>query len=71
MRQNLPEIRKGNAFLVGDAAGLATLDMGEGIGPAIKSGLLAAEAILHGSQYTLAGIPKFSLFSLIRLGIGQ
>jgi flavin-dependent dehydrogenase len=60
LRQNLPEIRKDNAFIVGDAACLATLDMGEGIGPAIHSGLLAAESILNNTPYVAASIPKFS-----------
>lgn len=60
LRQRLPEIRKGNAFIIGDAAGLATQDMGEGIGPAIRSGMLAADAIATGSEYTLDSIPKYS-----------
>ncbi|MBS1250528.1 MAG: Protein CbrA [Chloroflexi bacterium] len=60
LNRNLPEVRRGNAFLVGDAAGLATLDMGEGIGPAIKSGTLAAEAILNKGDYRLDSIPKYS-----------
>ena len=55
----------GNAILVGDAAGLATLDMGEGIGPAVRSGLLAAESILDKSEYSLAGIPEYSLIPKI------
>ncbi len=67
LRQNLPEIRNGNAFLVGDALGLATLDMGEGIGPAIRSGQLAAEAIIHGTPYTVASIPRYSFPSLLGL----
>ena len=57
----------GNGFLTGDAVGLATLDMGEGIGPAIESGIRAAEAILGGGDYSFAGIPKYSLPSLIGL----
>jgi flavin-dependent dehydrogenase len=65
LRQNLPEIRIGNAFLVGDALGLATLDMGEGIGPAIRSGQLAAEAIIHDSPYSVASIPRYSFPSLL------
>jgi flavin-dependent dehydrogenase len=48
--------RVGNAFIVGDAAGLATRDMAEGIGPAVKSGLLAASAIANGTPYDLSGI---------------
>lgn len=55
----------GNALLVGDAAGLATLDMGEGIGPAVRSGLLAAESILEKGEYSLAAIPKYSLIPRI------
>ena len=65
LRQHLAEIRSGNAFLVGDALGLATLDMGEGIGPAIRSGQLAAEAIILGTEYSVASIPRYSLPSLI------
>ena len=34
--------RLGNAFVTGDAAGLATRDLCEGIGPAVRSGLRAA-----------------------------
>ncbi len=48
------------AFLVGDAAAVATLDMGEGIYPSILSGLQAARAILTGRPYTLAKVPKYS-----------
>lgn len=65
VRQDLPKIRKGNAFLVGDSAGLATIDMGEGISPAIKSGLMAAEAILNGSRYHLDSISRYSLRSML------
>jgi len=66
VRQRSLEIRRETAFIVGDAAGLATLDLGEGIRPAIQSGLLAAEAILHNSDYSLASIPKYSWPSIIR-----
>ena len=66
--QAQPEVRRGNALIAGDAVGLATLDMGEGIGPAVRSGLLAAEAILHDSDYDLSTIPRVSLLpSLQRL----
>jgi menaquinone-9 beta-reductase len=60
LRQNLPAVRKGNAFLTGDAAGLATLDMGEGIGPAVRSGGLAADAIASGADYSVRSIPRYS-----------
>ena len=65
LRQDLTEIRKGNAFLVGDSAGLATIDMGEGISPAIKSGLKAAEAIIKGKRYNLDSISRYSLRSIL------
>ena len=68
IRTKLPEVQIGNAFIIGDAVGLATLDMGEGISPAIKSGLLAAEAIAHNTTYSVSSIPRYSLRSLIRLG---
>lgn len=64
-RSSIP--RSGNAFLVGDALGLATLDMGEGIGPSIRSGLNAANAIIHGTEYTLAGISRYSFPDLLGL----
>lgn len=51
----------GNAYLTGDAAGLATRDMGEGIGPAVKSGILAARSIALGQPYTLKKIKQYSL----------
>ena len=37
------------------------VDMGEGIGPAIRSGLLAAEAILHDGDYDVGSIARVSL----------
>jgi flavin-dependent dehydrogenase len=65
-RQAQPEVRRDNALIVGDAVGLASLDMGEGIGPAIRSGLLAAEAILHDSDYDIRSIPRVSLLPSLR-----
>jgi flavin-dependent dehydrogenase len=60
LRGNVDVVRFDNAFLVGDAVGLATRDMAEGIGPAIKSGLLAAAAISKGTEYNLQAIKKYS-----------
>ncbi len=65
LRRDRGEIRRGNAFLAGDAAGLATRDMGEGIHPAVQSGLRAANAILTGGEYSLRGIQGLSLWALI------
>ena len=53
-------VRQGNACLIGDAAGLATLDMGEGIGPAIESARLAAHAIATGTPYTTRAVTRWS-----------
>ncbi len=65
LRQKVNHVRVGNAFIVGDAAGLATLDMGEGIGPSVKSGLLAAESILSDKKYSVKDIPKYSIPGII------
>jgi flavin-dependent dehydrogenase len=67
LRGKAPQIHQGNAFLVGDALGLATRDMGEGLGAAIRSGLQAADAIIYNRPYTISSIPRFSLPSLLRL----
>jgi flavin-dependent dehydrogenase len=50
-----------NAFVIGDAAGLATRDMGEGIYPAVKSGILAAEAIVKNTDFSLKDFKKYSM----------
>jgi flavin-dependent dehydrogenase len=47
VRRRAPRRLAGDGFcLVGDAAGLARDLSGEGIGPAIRSGILAAEAVV-------------------------
>ncbi|MFI5178391.1 MAG: NAD(P)/FAD-dependent oxidoreductase [Vicinamibacterales bacterium] len=45
----------GNAILVGDAAGLASPRSGEGIRPAIESGLLAAATIIDANGHYTGG----------------
>ena len=60
LRGNVEHVRTRNALLCGDAAGLATRDLCEGIGPAICSGQRAARSIVHGSPYTLGDISGFS-----------
>jgi len=50
-----------NAYLTGDAAGLATRDMCEGIGPAVRSGLRSANSILSGAPYNISDIARGSL----------
>jgi len=61
IRQNIKKCRIGNAFIIGDAAGLATKDLAEGIGPAVESGILAADSIVNGSSYSIESIKKNSL----------
>jgi flavin-dependent dehydrogenase len=61
LRQKRCSVQKESCHIVGDAAGLATKDMGEGIGPAVKSGILAANAIAHGTDYSLKSVPAYSL----------
>lgn len=65
LRWPLPQTRLDNAFVIGDAAGLATTDMGEGIGPAVRSGLLAAEAIVDGGDYSRRTIAARNLPTLL------
>ncbi|MEA3275081.1 MAG: NAD(P)/FAD-dependent oxidoreductase [Pseudomonadota bacterium] len=61
VRDAVQTVRIGNAFIVGDAAGLASRDLCEGIGPAVRSALLAAEAIATGQESTLESVSAFSL----------
>lgn len=60
LRGNVETVRVGNAFVIGDAAGLATRDLCEGIGPAVKSGQLAAESIISGAIYQLDDVVRYS-----------
>lgn len=61
LRDDVEVIRDGNAFITGDAIGLATRDLCEGIGPAIRSGHLTADAITNGAEYNLDTVSSFSL----------
>lgn len=60
--------RLDNIFLIGDSAGLATRDMGEGIGPAVESGLRAATAIARGEPYEVDSISSWSLPGILAAG---
>jgi menaquinone-9 beta-reductase len=60
-----------NVFAVGDAAGLSTLDMGEGIHAAVQSGIAAAEAICNGRPVRLDHISRLSLPGLVTAGRRQ
>lgn len=61
LRGNVNVMRIGNALVTGDAAGLATRDLCEGISPAVKSGILAAEAIILGHSYSLDSLLRYSI----------
>jgi flavin-dependent dehydrogenase len=61
LREPAEIVQLGNVYLVGDAAGLATCDLAEGIGPAIESGLRAADAIAGGREYSVRDIGRYSL----------
>ena len=60
LRGDVATVKHGNAYIVGDAAGLATRDMCEGIGPAVQSGLRAARSIVKGEAYSLTDIGTLS-----------
>ncbi|NOZ63159.1 MAG: NAD(P)/FAD-dependent oxidoreductase [Calditrichaeota bacterium] len=60
LRDDNDFVQNGRAYVIGDAAGLATRDMGEGIGPAVRSGILAAESIVQKKPFSLKRIKKNS-----------
>jgi len=60
LRGDVEIVSDRNAYIVGDSVGLATRDMCEGIGPAVKSGLLAAHSIVTGEDYSLAQVSQYS-----------
>ena len=66
LRGNVDVVRSGNAYILGDAVGLASIDMGEGIGPAIQSAILAAEAVIESGEYDLKKLARFSVPGFFR-----
>ena len=71
LRQKRSTIQLDRVFLVGDSAGLATRDMGEGIGPAVESGLRAAGAITRGCVYSIESIPSYSMPGIVTSNFGR
>ncbi|WP_136661218.1 NAD(P)/FAD-dependent oxidoreductase [Nitratireductor sp. XY-223] len=57
-------VKKDRCYLIGDSAGLASIDLGEGIGPAVESALMAAREILGEGDYTKRDITYYSLGGL-------
>ena len=68
VRGNLDVVSMDRIFLVGDAAGLATKDVGEGIGPAVQSGIICADAIITGKEFSLSSVKKYSFPRYMILG---
>jgi flavin-dependent dehydrogenase len=65
VRGDVDTIRVDNAFIVGDAVGLATRDLCEGIGPAIVSGVRAAKGIGEGLDYPLDDVAPLSIDNMV------
>jgi flavin-dependent dehydrogenase len=61
LRGGVDVVRVDDAFITGDAVGLATRDLCEGIGPAVRSGARAADSILTGAPYRLDDVTGASL----------
>jgi flavin-dependent dehydrogenase len=71
VRRRAPRRLAGDRFcLVGDAAGLARDLSGEGIGPAIKSGILAAEAV-EARLRRGVGLDAYAAAIVRRYGTGE
>jgi flavin-dependent dehydrogenase len=51
--------------VAGDAAGLATVDMGEGIAAAIESGMAAAASITDNAPPSFHHLPRFSIWGMV------
>ena len=75
MRAPQQAIGREGAFITGDSAGLATRDLGEGIGPAVHSGYEVARAIVTGGRYDFAEympLVRFSPGSVhFSIGVGR
>jgi flavin-dependent dehydrogenase len=65
IRSSEGPVHMDGGYIVGDAAGLATRDMGEGIGPAVESGKLAARSIIAGSDYSVRAIRARSIWDIV------
>ena len=66
LRGSVDVVRHNDALIVGDAVGLASVDMGEGIGPAVHSAMLAADAIASNNEYDLKSLAQFSVPGFFR-----
>ena len=60
------EVKQDRCYLIGDSAGLASVDFGEGIGPAIESGIMAAQEILGTGSYKKEAVTQFTSTGLFQ-----
>lgn len=65
LRQKDRIVQIDKAYIIGDSAGIATKDLGEGIAPAVQSGILAANSIITGNPYLLRPIKRYSIFQML------
>lgn len=65
LRHKAVNLGQKNVFIAGDAAGLSTIDMGEGIHAAIQSGIAAAESISSGRPVSMNHVSRLSLPKLL------
>lgn len=70
LRTQVPRVSATNVLLIGDAAGLASSHSGEGIRPAIESGLLAASALLENSDSQTVAT-QYAARLQARMGMGH
>ncbi|MEL7466056.1 MAG: NAD(P)/FAD-dependent oxidoreductase [Pseudomonadota bacterium] len=59
-------VKQDNCYLIGDSAGLASADLGEGIGPAVESGQMAAREIMGEGVYDKARVTAYSFSGAIK-----
>lgn len=52
--------KRDRCFLIGDSAGLASVDLGEGIGPAVESGQMTAREIAGEGRYEKEAVTRYS-----------
>jgi flavin-dependent dehydrogenase len=69
-----PAVNGGDAkndgcFVIGDSAGLATVDLGEGIGPAIETGLMSAGEIIGDDLLLIDNTSMYSAANIIPVSI--
>lgn len=61
-----PPPKAENVWLAGDSAGLASVDLGEGIGPAIESGQMVAAEITGTGRLDAGRLTRFSTSGMVR-----